>query len=178
MIGKNSRNTRSRRQNRQGNGSGRINKVPDRALLPHKLRVQNRIPQHTPAPGVQRIIRLRATIAANLFSITPAILSAQDQVDYGSSAARYSFVRVEWARAWYMATDSMESVVQITDLTTMFSVTSEASLGAYNAAVGLAFGLNLRQTVYATSATTPIIRVGLGQEAAGEVIIDVLCYFN
>jgi len=183
------------------NTSNRTKKSTAKAVT-HKeisgfpLKPQYPVPMHSNRPSVQRTIRIVPLTAVVFpFDVTPALITLEDQTEYGSTASRFTSLRILSARVWGSESLSGTDVPSITVTFRMPPGTStalagpvlevlndQATPGAERCCVGYVYPYASRTLPFLVTSTTPIFTVDktptgpLGR--TGDIVIDVTVLFD
>lgn len=144
------------------------------------------IPSHTTRPTQQRTVRLTVTVPAvgTSYLVTPAVIAAEDAVEYGVTGVRFNLLRVVSARVW--GADSSPGLagnlnvaffVQGSTLP-IHSAEDQATSGAQRANVGYVYPYASRGSPYATAATTTILSITSSLATVSSAVIDVTVLFD
>jgi hypothetical protein len=147
-----------------------------------RISVPITIPEYTRNPAVRRTVRLRVILnnTTGTFTITPSVISAQDEAGYGSSSVRYVTMIPFSVKAWIEDNPSATLTsaaygIVLTDTGTNFTVTGIRSADRTPARAGLRLNRNSRVTPVATTSTTSFVQVATDQTIPTGTDIFITC---
>lgn len=145
-------------------------------------------PDHISNPPLSRVVRLTSDFTASstntvLEGVTANLLALQDQTNYGTSAIRWQYVRINTAKAWLTGiaiSGDLVTRAYLQDALTGALVESQPSAATKVASLGCRLPLETRALWYSTTATNTVLSLTIDSEvgAQGTWVLDVSVDFR